>query len=58
MEEEIHRLRYKGKEDEGIHEYGSRIDPRGDVVTSRVEGVEEGVETIDPYFTSISKGGA
>ena len=30
---------------------------RGDVVINEVEGVEEGVETIDPYLTSISKGG-
>ena len=31
---------------------------RGNVVISGVEGVEEGVEPIDPSSTSISKGGS
>ena len=39
----MRRLRCKGEENEGRHEDGSRIDPRGDVVINRVEGVEEGV---------------
>ena len=37
MEEEVCRLRCKGKEDKGSHEDGSRIDLRGDVVINRVE---------------------
>ena len=56
LEEEVHRIRCKGEEDEGRHEDGSRIDPRGDVVINGVEGVEEGVAPIDP--SSISKGGS
>ena len=52
MEDEVHRLRCKVKEDEGCHEDGSRIDPRGDVVINGIEGVEEGVAPIDPSSTS------
>ena len=57
MEEEARRLRCKGEEDEGRHEDGLRIDPRGEVVINGVEGVEEGVAPIDPSPPSISKGG-
>ena len=56
LEEEVRKIRCKGEEEEGRHEDGSRIDPRGDVVINGVEGVEEEVAPIDP--TSISKGGA
>ena len=48
LEEEVHRIRCKGEEDEGRHEDGSMIDPRGEVVINRVEGVEEVLATIDP----------
>ena len=51
------RIRCKGEEDEGHHKDGTIIDTRGDVVLNRVKGVEEGVSLIDPYLTSISKGG-
>ena len=37
MEEEVRRLRCKGKEDEGHHKDGSRIDPRGNVVINGVD---------------------
>ena len=57
LEEEVHRLRCKDEEEEGRHKDGSRIDPRGDVVINGVEGVEEGVEPIDPSLTLISKRG-
>ena len=57
MEEEVCMLRCKVEQDEGRHEYGSRTDPRGDVVINEVKGVEEGVAPIDPSPTSISKGG-
>ena len=57
LEEEVRRLRCKSEEDEGRHEDGSRIDPRGDVIINRVEGFEDGVEQIDPSSTLISKGG-
>ena len=57
LEEEMQRLRFKGEEGEGRHEDGSRIDHRSDFVINAVEGVEEGVAPIDPYSTSISKGG-
>ena len=50
LEEEVRRLRCKGEEDEGRHEDGSRIDPRGDVVTNGVEGVEEGVAVESTLF--------
>ena len=40
-EEEVRRLKCKGGEDEGHHEDGPRINPRGDVVTNGVEGVNE-----------------
>ena len=53
MEEEVRRLRCKGEEDEGRHEDGLRIDPRGDVVINRVEGVEEVVAPIDPSSDSV-----
>ena len=53
----MRRLRCKSEEDEGRHEDGSRIDPRGDVIINRVEGFEDGVEQIDPSSTLISKGG-
>ena len=43
LEEEVRRLRCKGR-----HEDGSRIDLRGNVVINGVEGVEEGVAPIDP----------
>ena len=55
LEEEVRRLRCKGEEDEGRHEDGPRIDPRGDVVVNMLEGVKEGVAPIDPFSTSISK---
>ena len=51
----MRRLRCKGEEDEGRHEDGPRIDPRGDVVVNMLEGVKEGVAPIDPFSTSISK---
>ena len=57
LEEEVRRLRCKVEEDKGCHKDGSRIYPRGDVFINRVEGVEEGVASIDPYSTPISKGG-
>ena len=57
LEEEVRRIRCKGKEDEGRHKDGSRIDPRDDVVINGVEEVEEGVASIDSPSTSISKGG-
>ena len=57
MEEEMRRLRCKGKDDKGRHEDESSIDLRCDVVINGVEGVEEGVSPIDPSLTSISKGG-
>ena len=47
------RLKCKGEEDEGRHEDGSRIDPRGDVVINGVDGVKEGVAPIDPSSNSI-----
>ena len=53
LEEEVCMVRCKGEEEEGRHEYGSRIDPRGDVVINGVEGVEEGVAPIDPSSTSL-----
>ena len=53
MEEEVHRLRYKGEEEKGCHKDMSRIDPRADVFVNRVEGVEEGVAPIDPSLDSI-----
>ena len=40
LEEEVCRLRCKGEEDKGCHEYGSRIDIRGEVVINGVELVE------------------
>ena len=40
LEEEVSRLRCKGKEDKGNHEDGSRIDMRGEVVINGVKGVE------------------
>ena len=58
LEEEVRRLRFKGEEDKGHHEDGSRIDLRGDVVINWVEGVEEGVAPIDLSSTLISKRGA
>ena len=51
------RLRCKGEEEEGRHKDGRRINPRGGAVVNRVKGVEEVVATIDPYLTSILKGG-
>ena len=57
LEEEVCRLRCKGKEDKWHHEDGSRSDLGGDVVINRVEGVEEGVAPIDLSSTFISKGG-
>ena len=39
LEEEVLRLRCKVEEDEWLHGDGSRIDPRGDVVTNGVKGV-------------------
>ena len=51
LEEEVHRIRCKGEEDEGRHEDGSRIGMRGDVVINRVERVEEGAAPIDPSLT-------
>ena len=57
LEEEMHRLRWKGEEDKGRHEDGPRIYLRGDVVINGVKGVYEGVAPIDPSSTSISKGG-
>ena len=51
------RLRCKVEADEGRHKDGRRINPRGGVVVNRVKGVEEVVATIDPYPTSILKGG-
>ena len=57
LEEEVRRLRCKSEEEERSHEDGSRIDPRGDVFINWFKGVEEGVALIDPYLTSISKGG-
>ena len=57
LEEEVCMVRCKGEEEEGRHEYGSRIDPRSDVVINGVEGVDEGVEPIDLSLTSILKGG-
>ena len=56
LEEEVRRLRCKGKEDKGRQKDGSRIDLRGDVVINGVKGVEEGVAPIDPSLTLISKG--
>ena len=53
MEEEVRRLRCKGEEEEGRHENGSRIDPRGDVIINEFKGVEEGVSPIYPSLTSI-----
>ena len=53
----MQRLRRKSKEDEGRHKDGLRIDPRGEVFINRTKGVEEGVAPIDPYSTSIKKGG-
>ena len=53
----MYRLRCKGKEEEGRHEDGSSIDPRGDVVVNGVNGVEEVVVPIYPSLTSISKWG-
>ena len=53
----MRRLRCKGEKEEGHHEDGYRIYLRGDVVINGVEGFEEGVAPIDPYSTSISKGG-
>ena len=50
LEKEVRRLRCEGKQDEGRHEDGSRIDPRGDIVVNRVEGADEGVAPIDPVF--------
>ena len=47
MEELARRFRRKGKTKNGCHENGSRIDPRGNIVINRVEGVEEGVVPID-----------
>ena len=40
LEEEVNRLRRKGKVDKGNHEDGSRIDMRGEVVINGVKGVE------------------
>ena len=57
LEEEVHRLRFKGEEDKGRHEDGSRIDPRGDIVMNRAKVVEEGVAPIDPSSTLISNRG-
>ena len=51
------RISCKVKEDEGRHEDGSGIDPRGDFVINGVKIVEERVAQIDPYPISISKGG-
>ena len=53
----MRRLRCKGEEDKGSHEDGSRIDPRGEVVINGVKEVEEGLASIDPSSTSISKRG-
>ena len=52
----MRKLRCKGKEDEGRHKYGSRINLRGDVIINRAEGVEEVVAPINPSLDSISKG--
>ena len=52
----MRRLRCKGEDDEGRHDDGLRIYPRGDVVINRFKGVEDGVAPIDPSLTSISKG--
>ena len=57
LKEEVCMLRCKGKNYGGRQEDGSRIDPRGDVVINGVAVVEEVVAPIDPYSTSISKGG-
>ena len=57
LEEEVHRLRCKGKEDEGRHNDGLRIDPRGDVVIHGVGGVDEGVAPTDLSSNSILKEG-
>ena len=57
LEEEVCRLRCKGKEDKGRHEDGLRFDLRGDAVINGVGVVEEGVAPIDPSPTLISKGG-
>ena len=57
MEEEVCRLRCKGEEDEGRHEDGSMIDPKGDVFINGVEVVEKGVAPIDPSSTLILEGG-
>ena len=51
------RIRCKGKEDKGFHEYGSRIDPIVDVVINGFEGFEEVLSPIDLSLTSISKRG-
>ena len=58
MEEEVRSIRCKGEEEKGRHTDGSRIDTRCYVLTNGVEGVEEGIASIDPSLTSISKGGA
>ena len=57
LEEEVHSLSCKGEDNKGRHEDGSRIDLRDDVAINGVEGVEEGVASIHPSSTSISKGG-
>ena len=46
----MRRLRCEDEEDEGRHEDGSRIDPRGDVVVNGVEGAEDEVASNDPVF--------
>ena len=57
MEEEVQSLRCKEGDNEGRHKDGLSIDMRGDVFINRVEGVKEGVSPIDPYSTSIKRGG-
>ena len=51
LEEEVHRLRCKGKEENRRKEDGFRIYLRGDIVINGVKVVEEGVAPIDPYST-------
>ena len=58
LEEEVHRLRCKGKEDKGCHGDGPRIDMRGDIFINWVEGVELGVAPIYPASPSIDRGEA
>ena len=51
LEEEVRRLRFKVKYNEGNLEDRSGIYPRSDVVINGVEKVEEGVALIDPSLT-------